>query len=271
MAAGTLVPFIKEVALPGDTFDIDLDIDVKTHPTAGPLFGSYKVQADVFLCPVRLYQGQLHNNKLGIGLNMSQIKLPRIKLLAPPSHGQEITDIDNLQINPSCILSYLGIRGIGSARDAGVITDAERYFNAIPLLGYWDIYKNYYANKQEEIGAVIHLSIPTPAPHIVTMTLDGENVGTKAFPNPPLPLLPASIIVIENDGTYQNPKDVLIGIKIGGVITPYILDNITHETSVVGTTQTYQYIDYFYPDPEVAWYSFVGSTITPELDITTFP
>ena len=31
-----------------------------------------------------------------------------------------------------------------------------REFNAIPFLGYWDIYKNYYANKQEEEGAVIH-------------------------------------------------------------------------------------------------------------------
>ena len=48
MAPGTLVPFMSEIALPGDTFDIDLDLDAKTHPTIGPLFGSYKVQADVF-------------------------------------------------------------------------------------------------------------------------------------------------------------------------------------------------------------------------------
>ena len=53
MAAGTLVPFLSEVALPGDTFEIDLDIDVMTLPTIGPLFGSYKVQLDVFECPER--------------------------------------------------------------------------------------------------------------------------------------------------------------------------------------------------------------------------
>jgi hypothetical protein len=34
----------------------------------------------------------------------------------------------------------------------------KRWFNGIPYLGYWDIYKNYYANKQEERGYVIHAS-----------------------------------------------------------------------------------------------------------------
>ena len=44
MSAGTLVPFMSQVALPGDTFDINLNCDIKTHPTIGPLFGSYKVR-----------------------------------------------------------------------------------------------------------------------------------------------------------------------------------------------------------------------------------
>ena len=64
MACGTLVPFMSEVALPGDTFDISIGADVKTAPTIGPLFGSYKLQADVFMCPIRLYHAALHNNAL---------------------------------------------------------------------------------------------------------------------------------------------------------------------------------------------------------------
>jgi len=47
MASGTLVPFMSEVGLPGDSFEIDLNCDVLTLPTVGPLFGSYKVQLDV--------------------------------------------------------------------------------------------------------------------------------------------------------------------------------------------------------------------------------
>ena len=43
-------------------FDIDLELDVKTHPTIGPLFGRYKVQLDVFEVPLRLYHGMMRMN-----------------------------------------------------------------------------------------------------------------------------------------------------------------------------------------------------------------
>ena len=153
MSSGTLVPFMSEVALPGDTFDINLDCDIKTHPTIGPLFGSYKVQLDVFLCPIRLYNSLLHNNKLGIGLTMNKVFLPTIELKAPQKDLADSVDIDNEQINPSCILAYLGLRGVGNQ---DVDPDITRTFNGVPLLCYWDIYKNYYANKMEEVGYVIH-------------------------------------------------------------------------------------------------------------------
>ena len=151
MASGTLVPFMSEVGLPGDSFDIDLECDIKTHPTIGPLFGSYKVQLDVFSCPVRLYNAKLHMNALNIGLKMSDIKLPTLSMYA--KNTATLID-DNSQINPSCIFSYLGIRGLG--RGANNQQEISRKFNAIPYLAYWDIYKQYYANKQEEIGAMIH-------------------------------------------------------------------------------------------------------------------
>jgi hypothetical protein len=153
MASGTLVPFMSELALPGDTFDIDLDCDIKTHPTVGPLFGSYKVQLDVFSCPIRLYNGKLHMNMLNIGMKMQDIKLPQIRM-AVDYVGSERSFGDNDQINPSCIFSYLNIRGLGVPRSAEQIL--VRDFNAIPYLAYWDIYKQYYANKQEEVGAYIH-------------------------------------------------------------------------------------------------------------------
>ena len=80
MAAGTLVPFCKILMTPGDTMEIDLTHQIMTHPTIGPLFGSYKVQADVFQCPIRLYNAMLHNNALNIGLKMSDVKLPKIEV-----------------------------------------------------------------------------------------------------------------------------------------------------------------------------------------------
>ena len=170
MAAGTLVPFMSEVALPGDTFDIVHDVDGLTHPTIGPLFGSYKIQLDVFQVPIRLYQGKLHMNMLGIGMDMSKVALPTMLVRGA---GLEKTKVlDNQQINSSAILSYLGIRGVGyDNTNIDVVT--QRYFNAVPYLGYWDIYKNYYANKQEEIGAMIHKDINQAAPVITKYNLVG--------------------------------------------------------------------------------------------------
>ena len=118
MASGTLVPFMSEVALPGDTFDIDLECDVKTHPTIGPLFGSYKVQLDVFQVPIRLYNAMLHMNMLGIGMKMEEVKFPQIRLEAERINPKANTD--NGQINASSIFSYLNIRGLGQPR-AGVV------------------------------------------------------------------------------------------------------------------------------------------------------
>lgn len=176
MAPGTLVPFMKQLALPGDTFDINLNAHILTHPTVGPLFGSYKVQLDVFEAPLRLYQGLLHNNKLGIGMDMASVKLPQMRLQCE-AINPDATDYENQQINPSHILSYLGVRGVGTLTGSGA--EDTRLFNAIPLLAYWDIYKNYYSNKMEEIGAVIHNDVPTVQSSITSITtLNSPYTGT---------------------------------------------------------------------------------------------
>ena len=49
MSAGTLVPCFTDICLPGDTWDINVDAEVLTGPTVGPLFGSMKVQVDFFM------------------------------------------------------------------------------------------------------------------------------------------------------------------------------------------------------------------------------
>ena len=145
MGVGTLVPCFKELALPGDTFDIQLDAKILTHPTVGPLFGSYKLQIDFFTCPIRLYQALLHNNALNIGMDMSQVLLPRISQNINDKIDQPTKENPWSQIHPSCVLAYLGLRGWGLKSEAVTHTQL-----AVPLLAYVDIFKNYYANTQEE-------------------------------------------------------------------------------------------------------------------------
>lgn len=142
---GTLVPCCKILGLPGDTADIEIDAKVMTHPTVGPLFGSYKLQVDFFVAPIRLYNAMLHNNALNIGLDMSKVKLPKLRVQITNNMTPTAENPWN-QISPSCILSYLGLRGYGINTGTSATTFS---FNAVPILAYLDIFKNYYANKQE--------------------------------------------------------------------------------------------------------------------------
>lgn len=157
MSAGTIVPFLSEITLTGDTWDINLDCDIKTHPTLGPLFASFKVQLDVYWTPLRIYNSYLHNNKVGIGMQMDKVFFPVMKFNVPQFDITNLRDTgkdyDNSQINPSCILKYLGLSGFGwQDYDPSVQKD----INATSYINYWEVVKDYYSNKQEGIGCVIH-------------------------------------------------------------------------------------------------------------------
>lgn len=149
-ACGTIVPYWCQIGMDGTTFYIDITTKVKTLPTTGPVFGSFKHQIDVFVIPIRLYIAALHNNALGVGLNMSKVLLPQFQVYTANTSIYE-DDTNRGQVNPSSLLSYLGVKGFGRSN----VNQYLRRFPAIFNLAYWDIFKNYYANKQEENAYVI--------------------------------------------------------------------------------------------------------------------
>lgn len=154
MGIGTLVPFMKVLALPGDTINIQLDSKIMTHPTIGPLFGSFKFQADVFTCPIRLYNAMLHNNALGVGLDMKKVKLPKLQTTNEGNTGS------------ASIWNYLGTKNIKE----------NEKVNAVPYLGCLDIFKNYYANKQEEYFYILKSSYKTTE-YVLTNISPSEDAG----------------------------------------------------------------------------------------------
>lgn len=219
MSPGTLVPFLSEVALPGDTFDIDLDCDIRTHPTIGPLFGSFKVQLDIFVAPMRLYISALHNNTLGIGNRMQDIELPKVELFAKQITADN-ENLDSWQIHPSSIWAYLDIMGVGLPGQEGDTGPVYRKFNAIPFLMYWEIYKNYYSNKQEEAGYVIHNSIVPPVSNIASMTIDGNAIlqapasGTLTF------LKAGDVVVVTTTAPADDfNKDEIVIFALSNILT----------------------------------------------------
>ena len=102
---GTLVPFMCEVGLPGDTWELHTEASVLTHPTVGPLFGSFKLQGEYYVCPIRLYNSWLHNNRTGIGMKMSDIKLP---MMYAKTYGITPTSAET-NISATALYKYLGL------------------------------------------------------------------------------------------------------------------------------------------------------------------
>ena len=152
---GTLIPTLYHLILPGDTFPIETRCHTLTHPTIGPLFGSFKQQNDFFFCPIRLYNAMLHNNALNIGLNMKQVKFPiypiPYDLYTDKSKMKGSNDSLLNEVNPSSLVAYTGVRALATLEPYG----NKKTFNCLKLMMYYDIFKNYYANKQEKKFYVI--------------------------------------------------------------------------------------------------------------------
>lgn len=152
MQCGVLYPFYKKLVTRGDKFVIDTYVDMRTIPTVGPLFGSFKLQIDYFECPIRLYQALLHNNPTDMSLKMDKVMLPIIEI---ETHGIRENWEESCKFNNSSLISYLGIKGMGKPYIEDRLFTGVRAFQAVPILAYYDIFKVYYANKQEENAYVI--------------------------------------------------------------------------------------------------------------------
>ena len=188
---GTLVPNLCLVGQKGDTFDIDVDANVLTHPTTGPLFGSFKLEHHLYAAPVRLYNSWLHNNRTKIGLNMAKVKLPQIKVTLNKQYDTITTEEAQWnQVNPSCLLTYLGIRGFANTAEANPKNVSK---NALPILAYYDIFKNYYANTQEENFYIIGNT------EEIMVTINGKRVNPNVIPS--------------SEGRVNNTGIILIGPK----------------------------------------------------------
>lgn len=141
LGVGMLVPFCKILCQKGDIIDLDLINKTLSQPTLGPLFGSFKLQHFLFFGGFRLYNSWLHNNRTGIGMKMSDIKLP---MMIANTTG--VATEASTNISASALYKYLGW---SKSRRKGTESTGGVFKNGVPLLLYLDIFKNYFANTQE--------------------------------------------------------------------------------------------------------------------------
>lgn len=142
IGVGMLVPFCKILCQKGDIIDLNLINKTLSQPTLGPLFGSFKLQHFMFFGGMRLYNSWLHNNRTGIGMKMSDIKLPMMLAETSGSTTEAETNISS-----SALYKYLGW---SKSRRTGENATSGVYKNGVPLLLYLDIFKNFFANTQED-------------------------------------------------------------------------------------------------------------------------
>ena len=127
---------------------------------------------------------------------MSQIKLPTMLIDINKTYDQPTTENQWTQINPSCLLAYLGLKGYGSMTSK---TSTKRTAkNGVPLLMYYDIFKNYYANTQEDnfyiIGNTENLEI----------SINGTAVNPNVIPSNEGRVNNAGTITIKPNTIKQN-------------------------------------------------------------------
>lgn len=142
LGVGMLVPFCKILCQKGDIIDINLINKTLSQPTLGPLFGSFKLQHFMFFGGFRLYNSWLHNNRTGIGMKMSDIKLP---MMLARTYGTATEAKTN--ISASSLYKYLGW---SKSKRKGTAANTGIQKNGVPLLMYLDIFKNFFANTQED-------------------------------------------------------------------------------------------------------------------------
>ena len=140
----------------------------------------------------------LHNNTLNIGLDMSKVKLPVAMQWAKAGtskYGKESLN------------EYLGVRGLPAESDGNKgIGD----YQIVPHLAYYDIFKNYYANKQEERFYVMGGSTIQNATTIETQDFTGKMV---LYSNTTLECTtPCTITITGKDVKIENIKKVLFTI-----------------------------------------------------------
>ena len=216
MAPGVLYPMYVNQVLTGDTFDIDLSAFVRTLPTEGPMFGAFKLQVDVFTADARLYQAILHNNTTDIGMDMDKVYFPKVQIQTKSDWvlNEQTGKYEwKQQINKSSLMYYLGLAGLGRSMDgdAGTVT---RKLNANPMLAYYDIFKNYYANKQEENAYVI-ANNPEYTIEVLNKSIIGNVFGAKTPSGTPSSLTSAYVEIV-NTATPANASNQYQRITIAG-------------------------------------------------------
>lgn len=184
-AAGNLNPISVVPIFAGDEVSFDPSVFVQAFPMKAPLVNGYQVCLEYFFVPDRLYNLSLNLDEAGVTENPYEVEFPTIPILnlsqtlekvTPAGGGEampvfpEVTDTDRLEkmakyiVQQGSLADFLGFP-VGFAQFKNV---SAAKFVALGVMGYLDIFYNYYANQQVD-------SFPSAKYSVTGSTSSGPN------------------------------------------------------------------------------------------------
>lgn len=243
MSFGTIVPMAQWHLTTGSRLRMKLDALITSNALLYQLYGSAKFQIDVFSARMALYNPKMLLNLNDQGYEIEDIKFPLMELITNGVSKNMLGILDE-QINASSLIRMLGINYNGqNALDA--TEEVKRQYNAMYLLMYYQTVKEYYCNRQEKIGMMIHNTGINKTVVSVERTVAGSGTGT--FINNYEGGAPAGYDLGVNDGIQffgnsPEPKveDLIIYIGSTGGAAAYKINEVFTNVTItdLGTTWT---------------------------------
>lgn len=164
-AAGNLNPVSIVQIVAGDEVSFDPSVFVQAFPMKAPLVNGYQVCLEYFFVPDRLYNLSLSLDEAGVTEDPYSVKFPTIPILhcsqileqVTPAGGSkkysvlpDATDTGRLEklaknvVQQGSLADFLGFPVGFFQADSNTTAS----LSALGVLGYLDIYYNYYANQQ---------------------------------------------------------------------------------------------------------------------------
>lgn len=164
-SVGVATPAYVQEVFPSDSFHIKHSASLRTYPMLAPLMGSFRLQLSYFFVPTRLYTQTMDQNRLTFDPDTTYFPYFHIQPQGLASIGGGTTGrylvrpTSNIGVVNGSLLDYMAL-GAGngnffSATNGEGATSVvwggpfER-FNATPIIGYFDILRNYFFNTQED-------------------------------------------------------------------------------------------------------------------------
>lgn len=159
---GYLYPVYVEEVLPNSYKRLDVEALVQCNATVAPVMGSFTTKMEAFFIPLRIYHQHLLNNDRANNFS-DDFPLHYFPFLCrndsyeaygANGKGTYSSSTGGVLLGNDCgtLLDYLGMfpsdwNSVSWTRDGSTLRGVAAY----PFIGYFDIYRNYYANPYDEL------------------------------------------------------------------------------------------------------------------------